>query len=95
MSVTLAVLKLSGWLKAELIKGAKNISRMLVTRDVSQLEMSALKLRNSSKSRLMSVMAETFQPAMGPYFATASVELASYCRTAVSRWALIVNMLAS
>ena len=43
----------------------------------------------------MSVMAETFQPAMGPYFATASVELASYCRTAVSRWALIVNMLAS
>ena len=23
----------------------------------------------------MSVMAETFQPAMGPYFATASVEL--------------------
>ena len=46
MSVTLAVLKLSGWLKAELIKGAKNISRMLVTRDVSQLEMSALKLPN-------------------------------------------------
>ena len=40
MSVTLDVSRLSGWLKAD----ERNIWYMLVTRDVSQPEMSALKL---------------------------------------------------
>ena len=68
---------------------------MLVTRDVFQLEMSALKLPNSKKSSYMSVIAETSQPAMGPYVAMASVELASYARTAACRSALVVKMVAA
>ena len=42
--VTLDVSKLSGWLKAE---AESNMPDMFVTRDVSQLEMTALKLPNS------------------------------------------------
>ena len=64
---------------------------MLVTRDVSQLEMSALKFCKRAKREVMSVMAETSQPAMGPYVAMASVELASYSWTAVRRSALVVK----
>jgi len=44
---------------------------MVVTLDVSQLDMSALKLFKLWKSLLMSVMLETFQSAMGPYSAVA------------------------
>ena len=46
---------------------------MVVTLEVFQLEMSALKFGKSWKSSLMSVMAETSQSAMGPYVAIAAV----------------------
>ena len=39
---------------------------MVVTLDVSQLEMSALKFFKYEKSQLMSVIIETSQPAMEP-----------------------------
>ena len=45
----------------------RNMRNMVVTLDVSQLDMSALKIRKSRKSSLMSVMAETSQLAMRPY----------------------------
>ena len=44
---------------------------MSVTLDVSQLEMSALKLLMPEKSPAMLVTAETFQLEMGPYVAVA------------------------
>ena len=74
---------------------AWNMRFMSVTLEVSQLEMSALKLRNSSNSRLMSVMAETSQPAMAPYVAMAAVGLASYAWTAARRSALVVKTVAA
>ena len=40
----------------------------------------------------MSVMAETSQPAMGPYVASAEVELASKALTAAFRESLLVNL---
>ena len=42
----------------------ENMPRMVVTREVSQLEMSALKSRQKPKSSLMSVMRETSESAM-------------------------------
>ena len=48
---------------------------MFVTREVSQLEMSALKFGWGGKSQLMSVIRETSQPAMGPYVALAEAAL--------------------
>ena len=42
---------------------------MSVTLEVSQLEMSALKLGKLEKTALMLEMAETSQSAMGPYLA--------------------------
>ena len=69
--------------------------RMLVTRDVSQLEMSALKFRKRMKRYFMSVIAETSQPAMGPCEAMASVRLASYSLTAISSAALLVKTVAA
>jgi hypothetical protein len=44
----------------------ENIWRMVVTLDVSQLEMSALKFFEFWKRKPMSVMAETHQSAMAP-----------------------------
>ena len=44
----------------------KNMAYMVVTLDVSQLEMSALKFFKYEKSQLMSVIIETSQPAMEP-----------------------------
>ena len=65
------------------------MSRMSVTRDVSQPEMSALKLRKPEKSWLMSVTPETHQqPAMAPYFAMAEAAFELYSVTAVFREAL-------
>ena len=58
---------------------------MLVTLEVSQLDMSASTFFKLSKSSLMSVMAETSQSAMGPYFAMADVGLALNIWTAVFR----------
>ena len=63
-----------------------------VTRDVSQPEISALKLRKFSKSRLMSVTPETHQPAMAPYFAVAEAGFELYSPTAVCREALSVKV---
>jgi hypothetical protein len=68
-----------------------NMSCMDVTLDVSQLDMSALKLFKLWKSSLMSVMAETSQPAMGPYPAVAVATLALYAWAAVFRELLLVK----
>jgi len=64
---------------------------MVVTLDVSQLDMSALKLFKSLKSSLMSVMAETSHSAMGPYAAVAVATLALYSWAAVCREPLLVG----
>ena len=69
-----------------------NMLSMLVTLEVSQLEMSALKFCKPLKRLRMSVMAETSQWAMGPYIAMASVGLVSYAWTAVCREALVVKV---
>ena len=47
------------------------MDRMFVTLDVSQLDMSALKLFMPKKSSFMLVIAETPQLEMGPYVAVA------------------------
>jgi hypothetical protein len=64
---------------------------MFVTLDVSQLDMSALKLFKSWKSSLMSVTAETSQSAMGPYASVAVATSAMYAATAVLREPLLVK----
>jgi hypothetical protein len=69
----------------------RNMVLMVVTLDVSQLDMSALKLFKLWKSSLMSVMAETSQPAMGPYPAVAVATLALYAWAAVFRELLLVK----
>ena len=61
---------------------------MSVTLEVSQPEMSVLKLCMCKKRRLMSVTPETHQPAMAPYFAVAAAASESYSVTAVFREAL-------
>ena len=52
-------------------KRTENIHAMSVTLDVSQLDMSALKLSMPEKSSFMLVTAETPQLEMGPYVAVA------------------------
>jgi len=64
---------------------------MSATPDVSQLDMSALKLFKFWKRSLMSVMAETSHSAMGPYAAVAVATLALYSATAVLREPLLVK----
>ena len=54
--------------------------------------MSALKFRMSLKSPPMSVMAETHQSAMGPYFAMAEAAFELNSVTAVFRDALVVKV---
>ena len=66
-----------------------NIWYMVVTLEVSQLEMSALKFFKFWKRELMSVMAETSQSAMEPYVAVAAVGLALNAWTAACREALV------
>ena len=65
---------------------------MVVTLEVSQLEMSALKFFMSLKSLFMSVISETHQSAMGPYSSMAAVGSALYAWTAVCREALVVKV---
>ena len=65
---------------------------MSVTLEVSQSEMSALKFVKSRKSSRMSVMAETHQSAMGPYFAMAEAAFELNSVTAVFREALVVKV---
>ena len=69
-----------------------NMKSMVVTLEVSQLEMSALKFFKLWKRKLMSVMAETSQLAIGPYVAMAAVGSALYAWTAVCREALVVKV---
>jgi hypothetical protein len=64
---------------------------MVVTLEVSQPEMSALKFVKRLKRLLMSVMAETSQSAMGPHVAMAAVGLAMKFWTAVCKEALVVK----
>ena len=69
-----------------------NMVFMLVTLEVSQLEMSALKFVKSLKSQLMSVIIKTSQPAMEPYISVAAVGLASNACNAVCRESLVLNL---
>jgi len=71
---------------------ASNMLPMSVTLEVSQLEMSALKLVRSLKSSLMSEIPETSQFATGPYLLVAEVTLALYSRAAVCSSALLVKL---
>jgi len=64
---------------------------MVVTLEVSQPEMSALKFAKPLKRESMSVMAETHQSAMGPYFAMAEAAFELNSLTAVCREALVVK----
>ena len=67
---------------------------ILVTREVSQLEMSSLNPPQiEKKSLLMSVTRETHQSAAGPYLATPAARFPLYNTTAVFRSALLVNVL--
>ena len=59
-----------------------------MTREVSQPEMSALKLNKLLKRLLMSITPETHQPAMGPYFGVALAAYELYSVAAVLREAL-------
>ena len=62
-----------------------NMKSILVTLDVSQLDMSALNCCRLKKRLDMSVMAETSQPSMGPCVLVASVASALYSWAAVCR----------
>ena len=68
-----------------------NILYMVVTLEVSQLDMSALNWLKISKSSDMSVTAETPQLEMGPYVAVAVAVLALYSWAAVFREAVSVK----
>eukprot|EP00964_Phaeocystis_antarctica_P037669 scaffold21528_cov43-Phaeocystis_antarctica.AAC.2 len=65
---------------------------MVVTPEVSQLDMSALKLFKPRKSSLISVTSETHQSAMGPYVAMAEAAFELNSVTAVFREALVVKV---
>ena len=69
-----------------------NMPPMFLTLEVSQPEMSALKFPKLKKSWRMSVMAETHQSAMGPYFAMAEAAFELNFLTAVFREALVVKV---
>jgi hypothetical protein len=74
------------------LERTQNMPYMVVTLEVSQPEMSALKFVKPRKSSRMSVMAETSQSAMGPYVLLAAVGLALYAWTAVTSRALVVKV---
>jgi len=82
--------RLKAWGPRARAERTVNMLRMFVTLEVSQLEMSALKFVKKRKRKLVSVMAETSQSAMGPYFAVAAVGLALNSWTAVCREALVM-----
>ena len=58
------------------VERTQNICCMVVTLEVSQLETSASKFVKPLKRYLMSVMAETFHSAMGPYVSVAAIGFA-------------------
>ena len=68
-----------------------NILYMVVTPEVFQLEISALKSFKSLKSPLISVTADTSQSAMRPYVVMAVCLLALYSWAAVLRSAMLVK----
>jgi len=68
------------------------MANMVVTREVSQPEMSALKLLKPQKSQLMSVTPETHQSAMAPYFVVAAVASELYSAAAALSSALFVKV---
>ena len=68
-----------------------NMPCMVVTFDVSQLEMSTLNSSNLWQTFRMSVTPETSQSAMGPYVAAAAAESALYASTAILREAVVVK----
>ena len=69
-----------------------NMSSMVVTPEVFQLEMSALKFCMPEKSPPMSETAETSQSAMRPYVAVAAAGSTLYAWTATFREAVLVKM---
>ena len=73
-------------------KRTRNMLFMVVTLEVFQFDMSALKFFKFWKSQLMSVIFETSHSATGPYVAVAAVGLALNAWTAVIRAALLVNL---
>ena len=68
-----------------------NIQYMLVTPDVSQLEMSSLNVCKPENRSPMSVIDETTQPEIGPYVLRAVAWSLTHIWTAVSREALVAN----
>ena len=68
-----------------------NILYMLVTPDVSQLEMSSLKVSKPRNRVPMSVIDETTQPEIGPYVLRAVAWSLTHIWTAVSREAWVAN----
>ena len=70
----------------------RNMYFMFVTREVSQLEMSSLKVVKSLKSSLISEMPETSQLAMRPYVASAEAGFSSKAWTACLRESLLANL---
>ena len=72
-----------------------NMPIMLVTPEVSQLEMSALNFVVPEKSSLMSVIPETSQPAMGPYSFSALPGFLLKALTAFCRDSLLVKVKAT
>ena len=94
MVVALDVSKLSGWLNADPqpSERTENMYAMLVTLEVFQPEMSALKFHWSLKSCDMSVMPETSQSAMGPYCAMAEPVLRLNSLTAACRAVLAAKV---
>ena len=73
------------------VERTENMPSMVVTPEVSQLEISALKFAKPWKSWYISEMIETFQLAMGPNVAVASVGLTLNVWTAVFREAILVK----
>ena len=69
-----------------------NMLSMVVTPEVFQLEMFALKSSKASKSPLMSETAKTSQSAMRPYVAVAAAGSTLYAWTATSREAVLVKI---
>ena len=69
-----------------------NMSSMVVTPEVFQLETSALKFCMPEKSSLMSETAETSQSAMRPYVAVAAAGSTLYAWTATFREAVLVKV---
>ena len=84
-----------GWRRKAHAKRTVNMLTMLVTLEVSQLLMFALKLARSLKRANMLVMPETSQSAMGPYLVVAAAALFSYSSTAVLRLTSYANTLLS